>query len=212
MDSVCDGVMKVCYCAEEESHFVFTHVNEDRIPNSSRVSGDPHIAWHVMQLLESVDCDARAVVQEVEAEIANQKKLHRRAGKVRGDYSHSTWRKYLNVPATSPLHDPTSVQAKEFKARFRIPWQFLQHFLLPWTAANFPTKKDAVGRDPIPIEFKLLGVLRYLGRAVHFDDVAEYADIGFKGEAIRVFFHDFIRLFAMTFYPEWIKPQIRRKT
>ncbi len=53
-----------------------------------------------------------------------------------------------------------------------------------------PSEKDACKRMGIPVEYKLLAVLRILGWALHFDDVTEYTDTGFRGEAVRTFFHD----------------------
>ncbi len=114
--------------------------------------------------------------------------------------------KYVDVPEESELNDPTSFEAIEFKARFRVPWAFFSRFLLPWTKEKFPRKADAVGRMGMPTELKLLGVLRILGRGIHFDDIAEFADAGFKGEVIRTFYHMFVAEFSATFFHEWIKP------
>jgi len=40
------------------------------------------------------------------------------------------------------------------------------YFFKPWTTGS----RDAVGNASTPIELLVLGVLRYLGRAVTFDD------------------------------------------
>jgi hypothetical protein len=61
--------------------------------------------------------------------------------------------------------------------------------------STLPPEADGFGRVGIPTEFKLLSVLRILGRGMHFDDAAEYVGCGFKGEALRVFFHAWVRKF-----------------
>ncbi len=108
--------------------------------------------------------------------------------KARGSYTSSPWVKYLNVRDDDDLNKPNSFDAKVFRTRFRVPWKFYYDKLLPWTEARFPRKVDALQRPGVPTEFKLLAVLRMLGRALHFDDVAELADCGFKGEVLRVLF------------------------
>ena len=121
------------------------------------------------------------------------------------NYEQSAWYKYVNNP-TPNLNDPSSIESRVFRTRFRVPWKFYKDILLPWTMENFPSHRDCTGRPPIPPEYKLLSVLRMLGRGTHFDDVAEYINCGFKGEAIRVFFHEWCRLFSNYFYEEVIKP------
>ena len=133
-------------------------------------------------------------------------KKARIAHTIRGDYSRCVWSRYLNIEHDDPLHNPSSFECKVFETRFRVPWSFFQSNLLPWTIRRFPLKADAFGRVGIPTEFKLLSVLRILGRGMHFDDVAEYVGCGFKGEALRVFFHAWVRKFSHEQFHEWVHP------
>ncbi len=50
--------------------------------------------------------------------------------------------------------------------------------LFPWTEQHLRVGNDALGRQPVPLEFKVLAVLRVLGRALHFDDLAEITHCG----------------------------------
>lgn len=62
--------------------------------------------------------------------------------------------------------------------------------------------RDAVGRDPSPIELLLLGALRYLGRGWTFDDLEEATSI--SEECHRQFLHVFIFWASTVFYEEQI--------
>ena len=50
-----------------------------------------------------------------------------------------------------------------------------------------PNAYDATGRAGVPLELKVLGYLRVLGRGWYFDDVAE--STGMSEETARVSFH-----------------------
>ena len=116
------------------------------------------------------------------------------------------WHRYLDPAPSDPIHDPLSIDAAVFETRFRTPWTFFQEQLLPWTKRRWVQKPDALGRMGMPIEYKLLAVLRVLGRGMHFDDVAEYVGCGFKGEALRVFYHEWVQRFAVEQFSEWVRP------
>ena len=77
----------------------------------------------------------------------------------------------------------SSREGKLFRRRFRVPFQFSQ--VLANKAAeqklfgpNSCDSHDLCGRLICPIEIKLLGVLRIIGRNWCFDDVAEAAGMG----------------------------------
>jgi hypothetical protein len=203
----CDGYSKIareCFCSKGELHFDF--LPDDEMRSIENVSSTPHIAMNMFEWAERLSATETAALNSVYEEIDAQKKKRRRVHKTRWDYRSSAWVQYLNVEEDDPLFDDESRRAKVFKERFRVPWTLFYRFLLPWTCEHFPLKADALGRKGIPVEFKVLSVLRVLGRALHFDDVAEFTDSGFRGEALRIFFHEWTRLFALTFYSEWIKP------
>ena len=54
----------------------------------------------------------------------------------------------------------------------------------------------------VPLEIKILGVLRLLGRGVCFDDIEELTFV--SAETHRRFFLRFIDLFASQLYDDWI--------
>jgi hypothetical protein len=175
-----DEMLSVCCCERG-----YTHVMLPKWTNISRptaTGGSAHLAINLDAMDETRDdlLDALEGLKPKKARVAHT---------LRGDYSTCVWMRYLKVDADDPINDPTSFAATVFETRFRTPWAFFRDQLLPWTLRRWPHKADAFGRYGIPIEFKLLAVLRVLGRAMHFDDVAEYIGCGFKGEAIRIFYH-----------------------
>ena len=113
------------------------------------------------------------------------------------NYMRSPWAMF--ICPTSEFFNPDSWQCKVFRSRFRVPFKFYFEVLLPYArdcTAIGDTSRDAAGRMGIPLEYKILGTLRILGRAAHFDCIAEYTNSGFKGEGIRVFFHKFCAEFV----------------
>ena len=62
---------------------------------------------------------------------------------------------------------------------------------------------DGIGRPSAPLELKILGVLRVLGRGMRFDGIAELTNI--SEEAIRVYFHSFCRNFATELFSKYCK-------
>jgi hypothetical protein len=77
------------------------------------------------------------------------------------------------VSKDDELFDFDFYDVKGFQTRFRVTWSLYAKVLLPWTEENFKQKPDAVGNMGMPVALKLLGVLRILGRALHFDDIAQ---------------------------------------
>ncbi len=65
----------------------------------------------------------------------------------------------------------------------------------PWIAVY-------CGRAGLPLELKLLGLLRVLGRGTCFDGIEEIT-LG-SAEAHRAFFHRFNKLFAERFYDKYV--------
>lgn len=105
-------------------------------------------------------------------------------------WESSTWWQMLNKTTCpggpSVWLDASAIEHSDFKRRFRIPHgDFLslvndiKHH--PGWAGCFPNK------TVIPVELKVLGVLRQLGRDLTCDDVAEYG--GYSAETQRTFFH-----------------------
>jgi hypothetical protein len=115
------------------------------------------------------------------------------------------WSEYIDPSHDSPIFTPGSVMYKEFYTRFRVHPVMFYNTLLPWTMKYFEDKPDATGRRGIPVVLKLLGVLRILGRGLHFDDIADILGCGFKGEAIRTFFYEWCHRFVEDHLSTWVK-------
>lgn len=67
-------------------------------------------------------------------------------------------------------------------------------------------KSNCAGSPSVPLELKLLGVLRVLGRGNCFDDIAELTGTGAKGEVHRKFFHRFCKKFTRHYNDIYIRP------
>ena len=122
------------------------------------------------------------------------------------DYRQSTWWKFLQRPT---IRDATHRDGKLFRLRFRVPYLLFEKLLwlcsLGPLADSFKQKKcDATGRPSIPLELKLLGVLRVLGRASCFDSIAELTNS--EKEAHRVFFHKFVKIFVEKLFDHYVCP------
>ena len=122
------------------------------------------------------------------------------------DYTQSTWWHFLQRPT---IRDPTHRDGKLFRTRFRVPYSLFHQLVSLCTTGSLSTffqhkKCDATGRSSIPIELKLLGVLRVLGRASCFDSVAELTNS--EKEAHRVFFHKFIKVFVDNLFHHYVSP------
>jgi hypothetical protein len=80
--------------------------------------------------------------------------------------------KMINNPM---VVDPNSKIGKQFRRRFRIPFPVFQFLCLVAKEKKLfgVGESDASGRSSVPIELKLLGALRILGRGWCFGDVAE---------------------------------------
>ena len=119
----------------------------------------------------------------------------------RRDYKQSPWWMYVVPHPESTYHDLSTHDGKLFRRRFRVPYTFYKDLVetaRPW----FPTCTDAIGRECIPLELKILGVLRILGRGAIFDDVAEATFM--SEETMRTFFYSFVHKFRCEMQKQWI--------
>jgi hypothetical protein len=72
------------------------------------------------------------------------------------------------------LHDTDSYQHKQFARRFRLPFDMFTTLVGCCTAAKiFDSDANASGHPAMPVEIKVLGALRTLGRGTLHDEVAE---------------------------------------
>ena len=92
-----------------------------------------------------------------------------------------------------------------FRRRFRVPYVVFDRIVSLVRERNlFRENCDAIGRPAHPLEVKILGVLRILGRGVCYDDISELTNI--SEEVIRVFFNEFVSKFSKECYNMFVKP------
>ena len=85
---------------------------------------------------------------------------------------------------------------RRFRNRFRVPFSMFEEMVLEC--------KDALifGRTQIPVEFKLLGCLRVLGRGAYCDDVAEILDCG--KTTVNDMFKAFVKKYSDAYYDKYV--------
>jgi len=99
--------------------------------------------------------------------------------------------------------DPQSKASKTFRRRFRVSFKVFKEIVdLAYEWFPEDNRSDCVGNHARPLELKILGVLRKLGRACTFDDIEELTNI--HEETHRVFFHKFVKMFAEELYAKWV--------
>ena len=143
----------------------------------------------------------------------NHKKIKRTVKKhhdikVRGKDGHvrnatfrdSTWHTiYINSPPDSKR------RKKVFRRRFRLPYEIYLQMVDEIKSNDLFSrwsKTDCVGSEPSDIGLLLLGALRYLGRALTFDDLAEYTFI--SAEVHRQFFIAFLEYGNTILYNRYV--------
>lgn len=92
---------------------------------------------------------------------------------------------------------------QRWRRRFRIPWSAFQSLLQEVRSLGVFTEEPASsGVIGVPLELKLMGWLRVLGRGSCFDDIAELTNA--SEEVHRVFFHRMCKLYRQHFYPKFV--------
>ena len=136
-------------------------------------------------------------VDEMEEEREKIKIFRVRKSEDRPMYQYSTWGRMLVNPRT---RDPSDRKGGVlFRTRFRVPFPLFER-LVQLTRENrwFSENPDASGRKGAPLELKILGVLRVLGRGYCFDGIEELSFI--SAECNRMFFHTFCDLFSKKYF------------
>lgn len=155
------------------------------------------------ELLLSLATSNMAVVLgllAVDRDVCAPKQKRVRERQPRPDFENTVWAEALRDPR---VKDPLSHQGKKFRRRFRVPYPMFE-YLNDFAERRFPSRQDAAGQPPVPMALKVLGVLRILGRAFYFDDVAEVTRMGER--TIGAFFHAFIPAFVAAHKTQWIAP------
>ena len=115
-------------------------------------------------------------------------------------FEDSTWHTlYIQSPPDSKR------RKKVFRRRFRLPFEIYLEMVNDITSHELFsrwTKKDCVGTEPSNLGLLLLGTLRYLGRALTFDDLEEYTFI--SAEVHRQFFIAFLEYGNTILYNKYI--------
>ena len=97
----------------------------------------------------------------------------------RADYAQSTWGRMM-AQDIDQLRDPTSDEACLFQRRFRISFGLFEHILnwvRCWVDTTRKSDTDVTGRQAVPLDLLLLGVLRMLGRGTCTDGITELSSI-----------------------------------
>ena len=146
----------------------------------------------------------RKVVEEEEEERLKQPAFYRhRKWEGRPPYDMSCWGRMLVNPRTK---DPTDRKGGVlFRRRFRVPFPLFER-LTEMTRANkwFSEGNDCAGVKAAPLELKVLGLLRVLGRGYCFDGIEELSYI--SAEINRVFFHKWCELFSKKYFATYCNP------
>ena len=115
-----------------------------------------------------------------------------RAKRVVVDYWAGPWGKMLKDPN---LKLPGTRTERLFRRRFRVPYPVFCTLL---AELREDVEGNWGGRDAtrlservVPLELKLMGALRVLGRGEMFDTISELA--GFGETTVRAFFHKFTK-------------------
>ena len=116
------------------------------------------------------------------------------------DWKNTNWWKLISNPAVA---DSNSREGKTFRCRFRLPFRLFQYVVdICKKDRVFGRVHNAAKLESMPVELKVLGVLRTLGRATLHDDVAELS--GASAETHRKCFLQFIEHFKKKYYKEFI--------
>jgi hypothetical protein len=132
---------------------------------------------------------------ELLPEDPERKKRRKRAEQP--DYWTSVWGKMLTDPE---IENPHSLVARKFRRRFRVPYPLFNDVILPQCIDH--NVFDMKGTSTIPVVFKLLIVLRIMGRDAVADDCAE---LSFVGESTcHTIFKQFVTAYSDIFYPIYV--------
>ena len=138
------------------------------------------------------------LLRKREKEDKQKQKLETKCRQVydRMNPKESCWWKFLQIDT---IKDPYHRDGKLFRDRFRVPYDVycrIIHLIKAEHPLMFKAgkPKDIAGRLTCPLELKVLGVLRVLGRASTFDCIGELTNT--HREIHRLFFHKFTAAFS----------------
>ena len=143
--------------------------------------------------------------EEVDDSKDKMKMFRMRKSEDRPMYEYSTWGRMLRNPRTRDPGDRKG--GVPFRLRFRVPFPLFER-IVALTRENkwFTERGDSSGRRGAPLELKILGVLRVLGRGYCSDGIEELSFI--NAECNRTFFHSFCSLFSMKYFDVYCNPPV----
>ena len=147
--------------------------------------------------------DDQEEVIRIEAVRKQAEGFRHRKWEGRPPYDMSTWGRMLVNPRTK---DPVDRKGGMlFRRRFRVPFPLFER-LVEMTRANnwFSEKCDCAGNKAAPLELKILGLLRVLGRGYCFDGIEELSFI--SAEVNRTFFHKWCKYFSTEYFGVYCNP------
>lgn len=186
---------------------MWEHVHRRKRPNFMML-GAQAVLEHLASLesdLES-NANARPEGQDMRGRGSRTKRSCKVASKLVPSES-STWA--IHYRRMKTCYDCGAIPPKDaalWRRRFRVPFgAFLKICEMAREAGVGPrSSQDACGTPCKPLELKVMGVLRVLGRAHCFDDCAEMS--GIDGETHRQFFHEFCHKFTHRFWDDYVHP------
>ena len=131
-----------------------------------------------------------------------KKVIKRRRSRIFRDYKTSSWYELLR-DKKEELLDETTAAAKTFRRRNRVPYVVFERLLVMAVECGFQLQPtDCAGRPGVPLSLHLMGVLRFLGRATLFDDIAEQTKA--DEETHRSFFGEFIKAMVKQHFNKFV--------
>jgi len=117
----------------------------------------------------------------------------------------NSWLQLIRHPHVS---DPTKTQGREFRRKFRVPFPVFEDIVSKCKETDEPafnySEKDAVGQRSVPLELKVLAVLRMLADGLKFGTGSELANY-MTLTTLNAFFKTFNSLFRKHYQGAFIK-------
>jgi hypothetical protein len=117
---------------------------------------------------------------------------------------------WLRALRNERVNDPKTREGKEFRRKFRVPFPVFEKIVTMCRETDEPefnvSDRLIGGKPSIPLELKILSVLRILAGGLTFKDGAELTCFMSEGTCGR-FFKRFCHLFTQHFQQIYIRPQ-----
>ncbi len=133
--------------------------------------------------------------EDLVSSMAESEKISRKT-EPRKDYWESLWGKWLLDPS---LQIPGSRASKDFRRRFRVPYPLFKEVLVPQCINE---KIASTAAHAIPMEFRVLIVLRILGAGATYSDCSDCSNVGTP--TVAVIFSEFSENFVSKFYAKFV--------